>query len=258
MERFSAEANWQLVLREEDGGFTILRAMTPDKGARLPETIFGKPVLALGRHALCHDKPLPVGREVELCCGNPQGEWDNGSLEELTLPESLKKVGDYAFLNCRKLRRLTMADSVQFWGSGALMNCRELRELHLAWDEEAGETLDYFVGELSRELEVQLTTPRGRAHLIFPEYTEIYEENIPATSFNIPFWGRATPITTASKSGACSFRLMTGCGRASWPRSMRRTVPCALPGGGFQSPLIWRRRRRRAIAAISAPTPGRP
>ena len=44
-----------------------------------------------------------------------------------------------------------------------------------------------------KELEVQLTTPRGRAHLIFPEYTEIYEENIPAHIFQYTILGAGYP-----------------------------------------------------------------
>lgn len=36
--------------------------------------------------------------------GTDPGTWSNRDLEDLTLPRSLEKVGDYALMNCGGLR----------------------------------------------------------------------------------------------------------------------------------------------------------
>lgn len=192
MEVFSGASNWRLTIRRDQEGITLLRAQTCDRRAVLPETLFDLPVVALGSRALSGGR-TEAGEEVRLTHGTGEGEWDNHALEELTLPSTLRRVEDYAFLNCRNLRRITMDDSVRIWGSGALMNCRALGEIHLRWGEEQGDALDYFAGELSRELDVSLDTPRGQARLIFPEYTELYEENCPAHHFDYTILGAGYP-----------------------------------------------------------------
>lgn len=192
MEVFSGASNWSLTIRREAEGITLLRAQTCDRRAVLPDTLFGLPVVALGRRALSGGR-TEAGEEVRLTHGRGEGDWDNHALEELTLPPALHRVEDYALLNCRTLRRLTMDDSVRVWGSGVLMNCRALGEIHLRWGEEQGAALDYFAGELSRELDVSLDTPRGQARLIFPEYTELYEENCPAHHFDYTILGAGYP-----------------------------------------------------------------
>ena len=193
MEQFSGISNWKLTIRREREGITVLRAMTCDSRAVLPETLFDLPITALGRHALSPTAAPETGEEVLLTCGPAQGEWDNSSLRELTLPAALRRVGDYAFLNCRALQTLYLHDGVTFWGGGALMNCRMLAKLDLIWHGEQGETLAYFADELSRELDVTIHGDFGCARLIFPEYLELYEENCPAHHFDYNIQGAGYP-----------------------------------------------------------------
>ena len=201
METVSGASNWRLVLRREKGGITVLRAGTPDQRASLPERLFDLPVTALGDRALAPERqegPVPVGAETLLVtCGPVAGEaaWDNRRLRDLTLPETLRGVGDYALLNCSVLKTLRMSDSVAYWGGGALMNCRGLDTLHLTrTGPEQGEALAWFAGELSRELDVTVHGPGGEtARLLFPEYTELYEENCPAHHFDYFISGAGYP-----------------------------------------------------------------
>nr|WP_325200473.1 leucine-rich repeat protein [uncultured Oscillibacter sp.] len=202
MESVTGASNWKLVLRrEEGGGITVLRAGTPDGRAGLPERIFGLPVTALGDRALAPERqgdPLPPGAETLLItCVPPEEDaaWDNRSLRDLTLPKSLEALGDYALLNCSSLKTLRMYDGVSRWGGGALMNCRSLDTLHLTrTGPDQGEALAWFAGELSRELDVTLYGPGGEtARLLFPEYTELYEENCPAHHFDYSISGAGYP-----------------------------------------------------------------
>ena len=191
MERVSGVNNWKLVIRREAAGVVILWAATCDGKAALPDELFGLPVTALGSHALTPGRPMPEGEEVLVTCGPAnEEEWDNGALMDLTLPDSLERVGDYGFFNCKNLKTLRLWDTVRYWGGGALMNCRALDTFHITCTGEEGELLAYFAGELSRELDMTLTWADGQtARLIFPEYVEVYEENCPAHHFDYSIYG---------------------------------------------------------------------
>ena len=195
METVSGLSNWKLVIRREPAGITVLRAVTCDPRAVLPEQLFGLPVTALGPHALSPNAAQPQGEEVLVTCGRPAEEgWTNAQMQELTLPASLERVGDYALFNCAELKKLSLHDGVRFWGGGTLMNCRCLDTFHLTRMGEQGETLAYFADELSRELDVTIVEPDGgQVRLIFPEYVEVYEENCPAHHFDYNIYGAGYP-----------------------------------------------------------------
>ncbi len=196
METISGIGNWRLTVRRETEGVTILRAETCDARAILPERLAGLPVTALGDHALAPGG----GREAEgeallVTCGAPGREWDNRRMEELTLPPSLEQVGNYALLNCSSLKTLRLHDGVERWGSGALMNCRLLDTFFLTrTGPEQGPSLAYLAGELYRELDVTVTEADGSVlRLLFPEFMELYEENISAHHFDYCIAGAGYP-----------------------------------------------------------------
>lgn len=202
METVSGVSNWKLVLRREPDGVTVLRAGTPDARAVLPDRLFGLPVTALGNRALAPERQgeaaLPQGAEALLVAGAPPesgAEWDNRRLRDLTLPETLEAAGDYALLNCSALKTLRMWDGMVRWGGGTLMNCRRLDTLHLTrTGPDQGEALAWFAGELSRELDVTVYGPGGvTVRLLFPEFTELYEENCPAHHFDYSISGAGYP-----------------------------------------------------------------
>lgn len=193
MESITGAYNWKLVIRREEDGVVILRAATCDKRAALPEELFGLPVIALADHALCPTARPAEGEEVLVTRGlvRPDALWDNREVEELSLPAAVRRIGNYAFLNCRSLQTLRMHDSVRFWGASAFMNCRLLDHLYLQRvDGEQRETLYYFVGEMSREVQVTIVNTDGEAaRLVFPEYQEVYEENVPHHQFEFHIQG---------------------------------------------------------------------
>ena len=117
METISGANNWNLTVRRDADGVTLLRCHTPDERAVVPETVGGLPVTALGRRALCPDARETEGETVRITCA-PSGDrkWDNTRLRELTLPRTLRRVGDYALLNCRALQSLCLHDNGRFVG----------------------------------------------------------------------------------------------------------------------------------------------
>ena len=187
-------SSWRLTLRREEAGLVLLRAVTRDVRAALPDALLGCPVAALGPYALSPEAGEAEGETVELRAGPPAGDWDNRRLRELTLPRTLSRVGDYALLNCGALEKLTLPDGVAAWGSGALMNCRSLGrfELHQSGPR-PGPALAHLTGALNWELDAVLHGPAGDTRLIFPEDWEAVEENCPAHVFHYNISGGGYP-----------------------------------------------------------------
>lgn len=171
---------WKLKIRRDADGITILQARTYAQQAVLPDSLFGQPVVRLGYRAMSPYDYDSDGEEVELVCGSapPDVKWDNRSLQDLTLPDSLLEVGDYTFQNCSSLERVTLYDRPIRWGRCVLLGCGTLSKIHLYRDgpEDSG-CMSFFAGELNGELEISVSGP-GNSYfrLLFPEYEEMEEE----------------------------------------------------------------------------------
>lgn len=193
METISGSGNWLLTCRREAAGVTVLQAATCDETAALPDTLWGLPVTAVGHHAFAPGHRETAGETLRITCGPAAGEPDNRQLRQLTLPDTVAAVGDYAFYGCAALETLSMGE-VADWGGSVFMNCRALDTFRIRLTEDRARILHFLAGELSRELDVSMTYPDGGViRLIFPEYREAYEENCPAHHFDYSILGPGYP-----------------------------------------------------------------
>ena len=53
------------------------------------------------------------------------------NLERLLLPDSVREIGNYAFMNCYALREIRMPESVDRVGAGLFQNCWQLRSVRM-------------------------------------------------------------------------------------------------------------------------------
>ena len=185
---------WDLTVRREAEGAVLVRARTRDARAAVPETAEGLPVAAIGPRALA-----------------AEGK-DNARLTELTLPSSVRRVGDYALYNCRALGRLRVPDAPIRWGDGVLTNCRDLRRVDLFQDHGDQGTLHYFAGELNRAWEAVVYRGGEVAYrLTFPEYREVYQENTPAHHFDYTIQGAGYPYRRCFRQRRLDWRTYDAC-----------------------------------------------
>lgn len=213
VEMIRGESELLLTVRRTEDGIVILRALSADKTAVLPETLWDLPVTALEHHAFAPNRSAPEGETVRIACGPvPAEQPDNSRLEDVALPPTLRRIGDYAFYHCTALKTLRMHDSVTDWGGLIFMNCRKLDTLFLQLTDERARALSYFADELSRELDVTLTDAQGStARLIFPEYRENLDENYSAHHFDYTISGGGYPYHHCFRDhvfGAVNFDLL--------------------------------------------------
>ncbi len=191
LETISGLTNWQLTVRREEDGVTILRALTCDRKAVLPDELFGLPVTALQDRALAAGAAPAEGEKLCVLGCTESGAWDNRNITELNLPPSLRRIGNYAFMNLRSMVTLRFFDNLCSTGSASFMNCSSFSRLEL-WrsGQRQGPALASLVQSLQQELDVSVYEADGRAlHLIFPEYVESYTENNAAHHFDLRITG---------------------------------------------------------------------
>ena len=195
METVSGISNWILTFERRGEGIALLRALTCDPEAELPADIHGIPVTEICENALSVQDFTPDGETIRISCGIPYGDFDNRNLRILTLPEKLKRIGRYAFYNCRSLSALRFSDGIEFLGASAFMNCLELNRLDIARTGDGqGMALASIVSGLTHEIEARVISADGReARFVFPEYRELRIENEPTHFFSYAIEGAGYP-----------------------------------------------------------------
>ena len=56
-------------------------------------------------------------------------EWTHPPLKKINLPETIKKIGDYAFSGCKETEGLFVPSGVTYIGKGAFENCKRLESV---------------------------------------------------------------------------------------------------------------------------------
>jgi len=206
LETVYGENRLLLTCRRREDGMEILRVRTSDPAVSLPETLLGLPVTVLGAHAFSPDFPEPEdGERILVSPGffDETEESDNQKIRSITLPKTLRKMGDYAFFGCTGLRELHFFDTIVYWGACLFMNAPSLQRFFLCLQDSTIRTLFHLADEFSREMDVSLLYPDGgEARLIFPEYWESYEENVPAKHFDYHISGGGYPYRNCFRERA--------------------------------------------------------
>lgn len=196
--------NLLITWRPAFGGVELIRVLTADREVTLPGTVEGFPVTALGPLAFdSSEEESPQGEQLRMTCGLGGAEMDNKKLVRITLPATLRRVGDYAFYNCSELREVCLSEKIEHWGNGVFMNCQLLNTIFICAGDDRAESVYYFANEFSRELDIMVEYPEGlSARLIFPSYAESYQENISARCFQYEVQGPGYPYHSMFKDRA--------------------------------------------------------
>lgn len=211
---------WQ---RTEQETARILRLFGSEPVLILPETVEGYPVTEIGAYCFAENCHLPeiydktvlfqketteknhwetfredflAEKEAKLkeLCGN--------YLEEITLPESLEKIGNLAFYNCTSLKKITLGKAMEQVGSDAFMNCRKFREITLNCGVQEKSGIRQILAQLSSDMEVTFCGKEGiEAVVFYPEYYESYDEIAPAHLFGRNIEGEGFRARQCFKEG---------------------------------------------------------
>lgn len=156
-------------------GIRILRCYGVSSKVVIPKELKGLPVTELSAYAFAKE----MEQEPENTSGLP---CVCGSvLEELYLPETIRRLGRYVFYNCIQLRKLSFYSNIAFMGAGGFIGCEKLSHLVL-YQKEGPSCLREILQDLKQPVTVDCYKEEGalECHLVYPEFFEEAVENTPA------------------------------------------------------------------------------
>lgn len=180
----------------------LLRVYAQSDVLVIPDTIAGKTVAVIG--AYCFAPVSKYAAAEEEACEQflkEHGLLDTYHLvagEELSsvsLPDGVRCLESYAFYNCRNLTELTFGTALDEVHGDSLMNCRNLKTLTVRADWKKATGIPYFLNQITSEIEVVFLPSGsgaldGEVRLVFPEFSESYEEIGPAHIFHLQVEGQ--------------------------------------------------------------------
>ena len=160
-------------------GVCLQRCYGLDKILEIPGTVDGMPVTEFAGYLFSdtvrrrEPPPCEYRGEPELC---------GSRVEEIILPDTVRKVGAYGFYNCYGLNRLSCSSAVEDWGAGVFTGCTGLKCLDIRIAKGRKSCFKDILSELHQTLSVNYRSSSGTllAKLIFPEFFEESVENTPA------------------------------------------------------------------------------
>lgn len=181
----------------EEGRLRLCRAFGTKDIFDVPKQVGDGVITTIGAYCFAQRARLTKGQLQELeQAGLGDGTTPtsfgvrpmNGSyLKAVTLPETVTTLETYAFFDCRNLEELTVGPLLTQIHSDAFMNCRGLHLLNMKASIACNSGLKALLNQLTAELTVTFMKEDGftQAKILYPEYTESYEEIGPAHIFSL-------------------------------------------------------------------------
>lgn len=183
---------YEQIEQQRKQGMRIIRVFGRGGRAELPEEIQGKPVTELGAYAFSdrmdRQELAALMSQGKLCYEDGANadpaenlpEMAGENLLEVKLPETLTKIGRYAFYNCGHLRKIEFGSALNDIGAGALTGCHKVERLRAEVQSDGTSCLKELLTELPEELRVDLRKNDEEGRFWFPEFFEEGVENTPA------------------------------------------------------------------------------
>ncbi|QNM06484.1 leucine-rich repeat domain-containing protein [Qiania dongpingensis] len=210
------------------GGIRICGAFGEKDTLKVPEEIGGCPVTEIGPYAFsASETPRRfLTEKTARFREKDEGVFEKTDAKEeeteakravkgdrllaVSLPDTVKVIGDYAFYGCGNLETISFTDSLERIGSGAFMGCSMVRELRFIRKREKSRSLCQMLSELRYALAVTIQERDGESCLIFPEYYEVSVENIPARILETHVHGTGYRYRQCFQEGEIDYRAYDG------------------------------------------------
>ena len=128
-------------------------------------------------------------------------------VESVRLPSTLKKLGNYAFYNCRKLKEIYVPSRLMSVGSDAFMNCLRLNHIYYDCSIFSATILKQILTQITWDIEVDFID----GSIFYPEYNGSYDEVGPAHIFALNIEGEGFRMRQCFKDGKIDFDGYDAC-----------------------------------------------
>lgn len=111
-------------------------------------------------------------------------------IKQVFLPKSITAIGNLCFYQCTELEEFIVGNALLEIGSDAFMNCRKLKKITIVGSVTEPSGLRQLLAQRTWETEVTFQkNGMTEAVLLYPEYTEAYDEIGPAHIFKLNIEG---------------------------------------------------------------------
>jgi len=122
------------------------------------------------------------------------------------LPDSLTRIGNFAFYQCRELEKITLGTGEVEVGSDAFMNCRSLSSFYFRGSPGESSCLKQILAQRSGETSIYfMEGEQTQAALVYPEYSEHYDLIGPAHIFELNIQGEGFRARQCFQNGVVDF-----------------------------------------------------
>lgn len=170
-------------------GIRILRVFGETEEVPLPDKIEELPVTELGDYIFSDKmdkRELEAAKARGLYFSDGFSADENlpevcgEGIREVALPRYLKRIGRYAFYNCKKLNKLSFYGELTDIGAGAFTGCHRIGHLEVEIAQQEKTCLRELLMELPEEMRVDYRKGALEGRFWFPEFFEEGVENTPA------------------------------------------------------------------------------
>lgn len=173
----------------------------------IPEYIDGYVVREIGNYCFSSKEVnlsnCILNREIpsnyHVCSGS--------DVESVRFPSTLKKLGNYAFYNCRKLKEIYVPSRLMSIGSDVFMNCLRLNHIYYDCSIFCITILKQILTQITWDIEVDFID----GSIFYPEYNGGYDEVGPAHIFALNIEGEGFRMRQCFKDGKIEFDGYDAC-----------------------------------------------
>lgn len=185
----------------------IKRVYASTPTIEIPECIDGYVVREIGNYCFSSKEVnlsnCILNREIpsnyHVCSGS--------DVESVRFPSTLKKLGNYAFYNCRKLKEIYVPSRLMSIGSDVFMNCLRLNHIYYDCSIFSVTVLKQILTQITWDIEVDFID----GSIFYPEYNGGYDEVGPAHIFALNIEGEGFRMRQCFKDGKIDFDEYDAC-----------------------------------------------
>lgn len=175
----------------QEGEAVLYRIYGSEPVVEVPKEIEGCPVTVLGAYCFSDRGKVPEDvcdtggmREKEPAAVH-MTELAGGFVEKVILPDTLKRIDNAAFFNCRKLRSIETGRGELTIGSDVFNNCTSLTTITVRGSARDKSSVKQILNRIPWDIEVRFEDAR----IFYPEYYESYDTIAPAHIFGLSIEG---------------------------------------------------------------------